>query len=248
MKTDDSMGRRHGVRGCAGGFTIVELMVVLAVVTLLVGLLWPALRSVHAASQCTTCLSNLRQVHAAGYQYALTNDDQVPLGYRAAHKQWNSMVYSATVHEFVLFGLLYKQGLIHTPDVFFCPAETDERSMLNSAINPWPPGTDYDPTKHTYCGYGARPTVEIPDNAALLSTVRLPRLTQFENQAILADLTATPDRLDTRHRSGVNALYGDGSAKWIDRARFNDPLQQCPTISEAANDFQDAIWQSLDRR
>ena len=40
----------------------------------------------------------------------------------------------------------------------------------------------------------------------------------------LADLTATPARLNLRHKTGVNALYGDGSATWVDRGGFEPDL------------------------
>jgi prepilin-type processing-associated H-X9-DG protein len=229
-------------------FTLIEALVIVGIMALLTGLLVPALHGVHSRTQCTVCLNNLRQVHYAVTQYAMLYDDQVPLGYRGGNKQWNSMVYSATTHRFVLFGLLYRQGLMRSPDVFFCPAEHDERSTLNSAINPWPPGPGFHPELQTYCGYGARPETNIPDDLATAPKFRLPTLAHFQNQAILADLTATPQRLDTRHSTGVNVLYGDGSARWIDRTRFDFDLSKCPAISPNANPFQDNIWNIFDQR
>ena len=75
----------------------------------------------------------------------------------------------------------------------------------------------------------------------------MPRLGRFKNKAVLTDLTATPVRVDTRHRRGVNVLYGDGSADWIDRQRFDGELRTCLTINPAYNDRQDAVWKLLDR-
>jgi hypothetical protein len=194
----------------------------------------------------TTCLSNLKQVHQLVTLYAMENRDQVPLGYRAGRKQFNSMFYSSTTGRYVLFGLLYPTKMMRNPAIFFCPAETDERSMFATSANPWPPGPDGDPTKQCYVGYGARPETDIPDDITADSPVRLPRLIKFKNRAILADLTALPARLDTRHRTGVNVLSGDGSARWVGRRAFDKALMHCTAIDSQFNADQETIWAALD--
>ena len=230
-------------------FTLVELLVVIGIIAVLVGILLPALGRAREQARRASCLSNLRQVHHAFHFYAQENKDKVPLGYRAGRKQFNSMVYSMTSGKFCLFGILYLNRMMQEPEVFFCPSDEDPRATLNTEINPWPPGPDGDPAKHTYAGYGCRPEVELPDELHLVPGVQVPRLNQFRHKAIFADLTAMPARLDLRHRDGVNVLYGDGSAKWVDRSHFNDDLMQCgTTISPAANPFQDKIWEAFDRQ
>lgn len=228
------------------GFTLVELLVVIGIIGVLMSLLLPSLARAREQARRASCLSNLRQVHAGFHFYALNNRDRVPLGYRVGRKQWNSMVYSSTSRKFCLFGILYLDGKMPQPDVFFCPSDTDPRSMLNTPTNPWPPGPDGDPAQQTYAGYGCRPEVELPDEFHRLPNVTVPRLTQFKSKAIFADLVATPDRIALRHKDGVNVLYGDGSAHWVDRRGFDDPLQASPAISPTANPHQDAIWAVLD--
>ena len=243
---DDSSDRRRRA------FTLVELLVVIGVIAVLIGILLPTLARAREAAWRAACLSNLRQVGMAMRFYADTNRDQVPLGYRAGNKQFNSMVRGSN-NRLVIFGWLYAGGFMKTPEVFFCPSDGDPRSMFDTQLNPWPPAPDGEPGVLVYAGYGCRPEVEIPDDSALLSPPAptgpsLPRLNRFKNKAVVADLTALPARVVTRHRRGVNVLCGDGSAKWANRKAFNEPLMQILSINAQWNARQDEIWAALDRQ
>lgn len=61
------MRRRRWIGRWQGrvGFTIVELVVVMAAITVIVALVMPAFASVRAQSRSTMCLSNLRQLFGA---------------------------------------------------------------------------------------------------------------------------------------------------------------------------------------
>jgi prepilin-type N-terminal cleavage/methylation domain-containing protein/prepilin-type processing-associated H-X9-DG protein len=234
-------------------FTLVELLVVIGIIAVLVGILLPTLTRARESARRATCLSNLRQVFMAMTFYAGDHRDQVPLGYRGGSKQFNSMVRGSN-DRLVLFGWLYAPGggYMKTPQVFFCPSDNDPRSMFDTQLNPWPPAPDGEAGVMVYAGYGCRPQREIPDDSADLAPLglSLPRLGRFKSKAIFADLTAIPARVDTRHRRGINVLYGDGSAKWVDRKAFDVPLSQCVGINAAGkyNPQQDEIWQALDRQ
>lgn len=237
--------RRSASRSrCA--FTLVELLVVIGIIAVLMGLLMPALSRARESSKRTACLSNLRQVYTLLQLYAQDNRDVVPIGYRVGRKQWDSMVYSATSGKYCLFGTLYVNRGMIDPQVYYCPSELDPQSAFNTDINPWPPGPDGNPAKQTYAGYCLRPDYELPDALQTVPGITVPRLAEFRNKAVLADLIHTPTRVDTRHRTGVNVLYGHGGAYWVDRSEFDDDLKQCPSISPAANPFQDHIWSTFD--
>jgi prepilin-type processing-associated H-X9-DG protein len=228
---------------CAGGLTLVELMVVIGIIGLQVGILLPAVSRARETARRAACLSNLRQVHMTFYLYAQANHDRVPIGYRGGNRQWDSMVFSSTSHRLVLYGLLFQSGYMKDPRVFFCPSEVDPQSVLNSQINPWPPGN---PAKQVYAGYGGRAETLLPDDLSTIAPGVMPRLVNFRSKAILADLFHMPQRLETRHRDGINVLYGDGSAHWVPRGNFNELLTPCVSISAAWNSYQWGIWQKLD--
>ncbi len=230
----------------SGGFTLVELLVVIGIIGVLVGVLLPALGKARSAAARTACLSNLRQVHLTFVQYAHDWKDRVPLGYRTPTKQFNSMIYSGTAGRFVLFGTMWQSGYFPSADILFCPAEQDERSQRGTPSNPWPPGAN--PSVNVAAGYASRPDRRIPDDPAAWTNQTLPRLSDFGNRAVFADLTSVADRVDTRHRTGVNALFGDGSARWIGRSVIDPWLSRLSAIdmSGNANADIDAMWSAMD--
>src|SRR5438093_10690259 len=65
-------------RQCKTGFTMVELLVVIAVIAILASLLLPALARAKAKAQAAGCLSNLRQLTLCWLMYADDNGDSLP--------------------------------------------------------------------------------------------------------------------------------------------------------------------------
>lgn len=75
---------RHETRGRCGkaarwaGFTLVELLVVVAIIGVLAALLMPALQQARRAAYASTCMGNLRQNTAAWHMYLDDNAGYFP--------------------------------------------------------------------------------------------------------------------------------------------------------------------------
>ncbi len=68
------------MRNKRDGFTLIELLVVVAIVALLAALLFPVFAKVRERGRQAACLSNLRQLGMATFQYAQDSDDRYPYG------------------------------------------------------------------------------------------------------------------------------------------------------------------------
>lgn len=60
-------------------FTLVELLVVVAIIGVLVALLLPAIQAARGSARRTQCANNLRQIGLAIHQFAETHDGEFPL-------------------------------------------------------------------------------------------------------------------------------------------------------------------------
>lgn len=70
------IGKQTGNR--SKGFTLVELLVVISIITILAGLLLPALQNAINAARNSSCANNTRQLAIALVQYADDNENFLP--------------------------------------------------------------------------------------------------------------------------------------------------------------------------
>jgi len=114
---------------CRRIFTLIELLIVIAVIAILTGLLLPALQSAKRKVYTTSCVSSMKQIGQAIYLYIGDNDDYPP-----APREWaNYMLngnYIPKKNSTKLYGTLAVFKIRH---LMICPMFS---SVTDSAL--WP--------------------------------------------------------------------------------------------------------------
>lgn len=106
---------RHQTAETRGGFTLVELLVVIGIVGLLLALAVPVLsRGVKTAHE-TQCVSNLRHIGAANLAFAADNDGEI-----AAGGHWSNYWSLYQIREY----LEGSSELDNFLEVLVCPTDT----------------------------------------------------------------------------------------------------------------------------
>ena len=251
-------------------FTLVELLVVIGIIALLVSILLPTLGKAREAAKRTQCLSNLRTISQMLVMYSISYKDMVPLGYRAtganpnsALKQNNYFIInrSSTPESgnarFCSIGILYGAGFIKEGEgqALYCPSYTDFNHQYNQPSNPWPPTNVPTTEVGIRTTYSVRPYDVIwtsegsyfPQKKAG-GEAPFPRLSRLKNQAIIADIISSATRLTIGHVKGMNVLYANGAAKWVDKGVIDDDLNQLQGAFTAAKDpLVDDVFDKLDK-
>ena len=121
----------------SSAFTLVELLVVIAVIALLMGILMPVLNKARASATSTACQANLRSIAYAFVMYLDDNRDIMP---EASVKPFEGSEYPP-IMDFLM-------RYLSEPKVFKCPGDTKERYYddcgTSYGYNAWLGGTTVD--------------------------------------------------------------------------------------------------------
>ena len=127
-----------------GAFTLVELLVVVAIIAILVAILLPSLRRAQDLAELATCKNNQRLLVLAAQNYAAANNGEAPQGFGALYLDAYKDDPTATPYYAwgaddrggmylwyrnvpMSFGLAYRDGYIQDPHVFYCPTRSPPR-------------------------------------------------------------------------------------------------------------------------
>jgi len=79
MDVDLNHGERTDMKATARGFTLIELMIVIAIIAILAAILIPNFAHARAESQTAACEDNEKGIATAMEEYAVDNAGQYPL-------------------------------------------------------------------------------------------------------------------------------------------------------------------------
>ncbi|MHC4290508.1 MAG: type II secretion system protein, partial [Planctomycetota bacterium] len=130
MSEKKTTGGFDRTRWARKAFTLIALLVVIAVIAMLLAVLIPSLRKAKDYAKLVVCASNLRNVGTAIHAYAYDFDDSIPFGPEAPGMA-GSQFYTVTGNVTSLIsiydgspvglGLLLNGYIAEQPKVLFCP-------------------------------------------------------------------------------------------------------------------------------
>ena len=207
-------------------------------------LLLPSLSVAREGARRATCLSNERQQYTALLTYASEHFGLVPIGYAQGNPQYNYVLWdhlAAAGKHWKAWGQIYLAGLITTQKTWYCPSITGPTFHIDTVgEDRWPPGAD--PGNHSNTHYGMRPywNWHHSEPYAQLSKIA------DAQKAWVTDSCTNSDFVDGRHADGINAIYGDGAARWIPRSTFGDIIASYPNDSFSNNAKFLSMWPIFD--
>jgi len=199
------MSTQRRDRSARRGFTLVELLVVLAIITMLAALLFPVLAQAREQARRTTCLSQMRQIGQAHLLYVQDWDECFPNWMEAGPPRRGPFGARCYWTEF-LQPYLRSQRVLSDPGVQWSGTPEDGVRLADYALLTWGPGGEGTPD-NPYFRWAGPPLT--------LATVTWPTDT-----ISLADGFTTTEitwGLVTRHRGGLSAGFLDGHVRWLTR-------------------------------
>jgi prepilin-type N-terminal cleavage/methylation domain-containing protein len=244
------------------GFTLLELLIVIAIVGLLASLLLPALSGANNQARRIACTNNLRQLGLALAEYADADSERLPPTLFKPDLMDGSQPYvsyflfhsgigqPADQSQPLNLACLYTTKLIPTPRTFYDPALRHsptlsiryEMKYYESQRIPWPKGDVLVPeVRGNYMYYPLSDLPADPRPGEERWSLEAEKMSQLSSQrSIVTDLIVTiPTRphVSNQKPQGFNALWGDLHVSFSTSRQLFDPkLWESWTTSDPGDD------------
>lgn len=243
-------------------FTLIELLLVIAVIGILLSLLLPSLGKSRELARRAVCLSNNKQIGMALFAYSKKNNSKLPPGNGTIGRGHGiDTTYSLSNNKPYGLAYLIKQKYLASAEVFYCPSWThldknygvidkdgSDIAFGANQFGGWPkdPENDPWPTTHIGISYHYRSTFGPGQN----EFANLMKEENPSSSSVNADhWTRREALLGTTygHKDAYITLYLDGAAfiNHDSREKYMPAKQPGTSYTHQSWGFQETVWQEF---
>lgn len=235
------------IRSRSGAFTLIDVLVSIAVISLLIGLMLPSIAMVRESARKVICSSGMRQIGLGMNLYAEDNKDMLPSsvfldddGGRTARAMFPQLMdtirtdpgqYEDRVWgQWDGLGLLFYKGYISASGVYYCPSHNGTNG-LEVYEDQW----NFDSTTEIIANYQYRGIG--PNGERHLYSMN-------STSALVTDSLRSFD--DINHDNGLNVLAAGLSVNWYDDIDSQIMESVMARTDDSIVDDANQAWQLFD--
>lgn len=198
------------LRGRQRGFSLVEMIVVVAIIMLLAAILLPVLEAAVGKAESTSCLSNLQHLGMAARLYCDDYDERiVPARLPAGGP--TTICWDVTI-----------QPYLHNRLILVCPSDEAPRRLAGAQCELHSYGINLELAEvGGYLGCALR-LLDLDDPAGCVLFCEL-NGQRFATHGVSYDVDGLQRVAVRRHGNGANYAFADGHTKWLLPERTEQP-------------------------
>lgn len=241
----------HLSRSVRGGFGLIDLLVSIAIVSLLIAISLPSMSGVREQARRVVCGANLRSVGQAVFTYASESDESIPSSVFLGNSPDGSDDFSAQMnHARVSYsnvvtpngmgragrravwdglGVLFVQQHLSSSKVYYCPSHHGVNPYEKYA-DEWGEKDSNILSNYQYRGRGSD------------GVRRLDRM--VATAAIVSDSLSSRD--DYNHKVGTNVLRAGLAVEWVGDNENDTIASRLNDVPEPEGGSVNSVWNVLD--